>query len=117
MQNADGATGNARELVEYYYGMYTEQIAGLENTIANLQIQITQAQSDGTPERQQELQGQLQDYQNQRRTRQKSRAQRQHAAPHTSNRESKPRSSSATYTCSPIIMVCRPSSMHSALRF
>ena len=64
MQNADGATGNARELVEYYYGMYTEQIAGLENTIANLQIQITQAQSDGTPERQQELQGQLQDYQN-----------------------------------------------------
>ena len=65
MQNADGATGNARELVEYYYGMYTEQIAGLENTIANLQIQITQAQSDGTPERQQELQGQLQDYQNQ----------------------------------------------------
>ena len=65
MQNADGATGNARELVEYYYGMYTEQIAGLENTIANVQIQITQAQSDGTPEPQQELQGQLQDYQNQ----------------------------------------------------
>lgn len=64
MQNADGATGNARELVEYYYGMYTEQIAGLENTIANLQIQLTQAQNDGNGERAQEVQGQLTDYQN-----------------------------------------------------
>ena len=64
MQNADGATGNARELVEYYYGMYTEQIAGLENTVANLQIQLTQAQNDGNGERAQEVQGQLTDYQN-----------------------------------------------------
>ncbi len=63
MQNADGATGNARELVEYYYGMYTEEIAGLQNTISNLQIQLTQAQSDGNADRQKEVQGQLDDYQ------------------------------------------------------
>ena len=64
MQNADGATGNARELVEYYYGMYTEEIAGLQNTISNLQIQLTQAQSDGNADRQKEVQGQLEDYNN-----------------------------------------------------
>lgn len=64
MQNADGATGNARELVEYYYGMFAEKIAGLQNTVANLQIQLTQAQSDGNPDRQKEVQGQLQDYNN-----------------------------------------------------
>lgn len=64
MANANGATGTNRELVEYYYGLYAEEIAGLQNTIANLQIQLTQAQNDGNAERQKEVQGQLNDYQN-----------------------------------------------------
>lgn len=64
MANPDTASMTNRELVEYYYGLYTEQIAGLENTVANLQIQLTQAQSDGNPDRQKEVQGQLNDYQN-----------------------------------------------------
>ena len=65
MSNTDGATGTNRELVEYYYGMYAEKIAQLENTVANLQVQLTQAQNDGNGERQQAVSGQLQDYQNQ----------------------------------------------------
>lgn len=64
MSNSDGATGTNRELVEYYYGMYAEQIAQFENTIANLQVQLTQAQNDGNTDRQKEVQGQLEDYQN-----------------------------------------------------
>lgn len=64
MANANGATGTNRELVEYYYGLYAEEIAGLQNTIANLQIQLTQAQNDGNADRQKEVQGQLDDYQN-----------------------------------------------------
>ncbi|EFB77331.1 efflux RND transporter periplasmic adaptor subunit, partial [Subdoligranulum variabile] len=65
MQNANGAKGTNRELVEYYYGLYSEKIAQLQNTISNLQIQLTQAQSDGSTDRQQEIQNQLSDYQNQ----------------------------------------------------
>lgn len=65
MENTAGATGTNRELVEYYYGLYAEKIAQLENTVANLQIQLTQAQNDGNTDRQQEVQGQLNDYQNQ----------------------------------------------------
>lgn len=64
MENTAGATGTNRELVEYYYGLYAEEIAGLQNTIANLQIQLTQAQNDGNADRQKEVQGQLDDYQN-----------------------------------------------------
>ena len=64
MENSAGATGTNRELVEYYYGLYAEEIAGLENTIANLQVQLTQAQNDGNADRQQDVQGQLTDYQN-----------------------------------------------------
>ena len=64
MENTAGATGTNRELVEYYYGLFAEQIAGLENTVANLQIQLTQAQNDGDADRQQQVQGQLDDYNN-----------------------------------------------------
>lgn len=64
MENTAGATGTNRELVEYYYGLYAEEIAGLNNTIANLEIQLTQAQNDGNSDRQREVQGQLEDYKN-----------------------------------------------------
>lgn len=64
MSNTNGATGTNRELVEYYYGLFAEKIAGLENTVANLQIQLTQAQNDGNADRQKEVQGQLEDYKN-----------------------------------------------------
>ena len=64
MVNPDTADMTIRELVEYYYGLFAEEIAGLENTVANLQIQLTQAQNDGNGERAQEVQGQLTDYQN-----------------------------------------------------
>ena len=64
MENTAGATGTNRELVEYYYGLFAEEIAGLENTINSLNIQLTNAQANDTVERQQELQGQLEDYQN-----------------------------------------------------
>lgn len=65
MQNANGATGTNRELVEYYYGLYSEKIAQLQNTIANLQIQLTNAQRDGNADQQQALTGQIADYQSQ----------------------------------------------------
>lgn len=64
MQNTAGATGTNRELVEYYYGLFAEKIAGLQNTIDNLEIQLTQAQSDGNADRKKEVQGQLEDYNN-----------------------------------------------------
>ena len=65
MVNPDTASMTIRELVEYYYGLFAEEIAGLENTVANLQIQLTQAQNAGDGDRAQEVQGQLTDYQNQ----------------------------------------------------
>ena len=64
MVNPDTAGMTIRELVEYYYGLFAEEIAGLENTVANLQIQLTQAQNAGDGDRAQEVQGQLTDYQN-----------------------------------------------------
>ena len=65
MVNPDTSSMTIRELVEYYYGLFAEEIAGLENTVANLQIQLTQAQNAGDGDRAQEVQGQLTDYQNQ----------------------------------------------------
>lgn len=65
MQNTAGATGTNRELVEYYYGLFAEKIAGLQNTVANLQVQLTQAQKDNNQDRVNEIQTQLTDYQNQ----------------------------------------------------
>lgn len=65
MQDSNMADKTNREIVEYYYGMYAEKIAQLENTIANLQIQLTNAQRDGNTDQQQSIQGQLTDYQSQ----------------------------------------------------
>ena len=65
MVNPDTTDMNIRELVEYYYGLFAEEIAELENTVANLQIQLTQAQNDGNGDRVKDVQGQLENYQNQ----------------------------------------------------
>lgn len=65
MQDASMADKTNREIVEYYYGLFAEKIAGLENTVANLQIQLTNAQRDGNADQQQSIQGQLTDYQSQ----------------------------------------------------
>ena len=60
--------GNAdktnREVVTDWYTRYAEEIAGYENTLANLQIQLTQAQQSGETDRAEGLQGQIEDYQN-----------------------------------------------------
>lgn len=53
-----------REIVTEYYNRYAEEIAGYANTIANLQMQLTQAQQGGSTELANSLQGQLTDYQN-----------------------------------------------------
>lgn len=65
MQDASMADKTNREIVEYYYGLYAEKIAQLENTVASLQIQLTNAQRDGSADQQQSIQGQLTDYQSQ----------------------------------------------------
>ncbi len=65
MQDPTMADKTNREIVEYYYGLYAEKIAQLENTIASLQIQLTNAQKDGNADQQQAIQGQLNDYQSQ----------------------------------------------------
>lgn len=65
MQDPSMADKTNREIVEYYYGLYAEKIAGLQNTVASLQIQLTNAQRDGNAEQQQAIQGQLDDYQSQ----------------------------------------------------
>ena len=65
MQDPTMADKTNREIVEYYYGLYAEKIAQLENTIASLQIQLTNAQKDGNADQQQAIQGQLTDYQSQ----------------------------------------------------
>ena len=62
MQNTAGATGTNRELVEYYYGLFAEKIAGLQNTINSLNIQLTNAQKDGNADQAQAVQGQLEVY-------------------------------------------------------
>ena len=51
MENTAGATGTNRELVEYYYGLFAEKIAGLQNTINSLNIQLTNAKKTATPTR------------------------------------------------------------------
>ena len=60
--------GNAdktnREVVTDWYTRYAEEIAGYENTLANLQIQLTQARQSGETDRAEGLQGQIEDYQN-----------------------------------------------------
>ena len=51
-----------REIVTDWYTRYAEEIAGYENTLANLNIQLTQAQQDGDTARADGLQGQIADY-------------------------------------------------------
>ena len=65
MQNTAGATGTNRELVEYYYGLFAEKIAGLQNTINSLNIQLTNAKKDGNADQMQAVQGQLDVYNSQ----------------------------------------------------
>ena len=61
----DGNAGKTnREVVTDWYTRYAEEIAGYENTLANLQIQLTQAQQSGEADRAEGLQGQIEDYQN-----------------------------------------------------
>lgn len=61
----DGNTGKTnREVVTDWYTRYAEEIAGYENTLANLQIQLTQAQQSGETDRAEGLKGQIEDYQN-----------------------------------------------------
>ena len=50
------------EIVTDWYTRYAEEIAGYENTLANLNIQLTQAQQDGDTARADDLQGQIADY-------------------------------------------------------
>ena len=63
---ADGSNSGKtnREIVTEYYTRYAEEIAGYENTLANLRIQLTQAQQDGDADRAAGLQGQIDDYTN-----------------------------------------------------
>lgn len=60
--NSSGKTN--RDLVTEYYNRYAEEIAGYENTIANLRMQLTQAQQAGNTDTANSLQGQIDDYTN-----------------------------------------------------
>ena len=64
MANSGNSGKTNREVVIDYYTRYAEEIAGYENTIANLRIQLTQAQQDGDADRASGLQGQIDDYTN-----------------------------------------------------
>ena len=65
MVNPDTADMTIRELVEYYYGLFAEKIAQLNNTVENLNIQLSNAKQDGNAEQIQAIEGQLKDYNNQ----------------------------------------------------
>ncbi len=64
MTTDDNAGKTNREVVTDWYTRYAEEIAGYENTLANLQIQLTQARQSGETDRAEGLQGQIEDYQN-----------------------------------------------------
>ena len=64
MASAANSGKTNREIVTEYYTRYAEEIAGYENTLANLRIQLTQAQQDGDADRAAGLQGQIDDYTN-----------------------------------------------------
>lgn len=64
MASAANSGKTNREIVTDYYNRYAEEIAGYENTLANLNIQLTQAQQDGDTARADGLKGQIEDYQN-----------------------------------------------------
>ena len=62
MASAANSGKTNREIVTDWYTRYAEEIAGYENTLANLNIQLTQAQQDGDTARADGLQGQIADY-------------------------------------------------------
>ena len=62
MASAANSGKTNREIVTDWYTRYAEEIAGYENTLANLNIQLTQAQQDGDTARAEGLQGQIADY-------------------------------------------------------
>ena len=62
MASAANSGKTTREIVTDWYTRYAEEIAGYENTLANLNIQLTQAQQDGDTARADGLQGQIADY-------------------------------------------------------
>ena len=62
MASAANSGKTNREIVTDWYTRYAEEIAGYENTLANLNIQLTQAQQDGDTARADDLQGQIADY-------------------------------------------------------
>ena len=64
MASAANSGKTNREIVTDWYTRYAEEIAGYENTLANLNIQLTQAQQDGDTARADGLQGQITDYTN-----------------------------------------------------
>ena len=64
MASAANSGKTNREIVTDWYTRYAEEIAGYENTLANLNIQLTQAQQDGDADRAAGLQGQIDDYTN-----------------------------------------------------
>lgn len=64
MASAANSGKTNREIVTDWYTRYAEEIAGYENTLANLNIQLTQAQQDGDTARADGLQGQIADYTN-----------------------------------------------------
>ena len=57
MASAANSGKTNREIVTDWYTRYAEEIAGYENTLANLNIQLTQAQQDGDTARADGLQG------------------------------------------------------------
>jgi len=62
MASAANSGKTNREIVTDWYTRYAEEIAGYENTLANLNIQLTQAQQAGNTARADGLQGQIADY-------------------------------------------------------
>lgn len=64
MASAANSGKTNREIVTDWYTRYAEEIAGYENTLSNLNIQLTQAQQDGDTARADGLKGQIEDYQN-----------------------------------------------------
>lgn len=62
MASAANSGKTNREIVTDWYTRYAEEIAGYENTLANLNIQLTQAQQNGDTARADGLQGQIADY-------------------------------------------------------
>ena len=64
MSDGSNSGKTNREVITEVYNRFAEEIAGYENTLANLRIQLTQAQQDGDADRAAGVQGQIDDYTN-----------------------------------------------------